>query len=141
MVDHVSKLSVYKQFKGYSQTVGSTNTSYSSSNGTASSVDGPHQTTRPRQGTYGHESMEEATSEWELFSSGSLRNIKSHDYKEAPTYDSLPSLTSQKILRECRMMNTTISKSQSSPANLSRSGIFHTKITNTVYKKTKSTVV
>ena len=98
---------------------------------------------------HGHESMEEATSEWEIFSSGSLNrtkhsNFKDHFYDEAPTYDSLPSLTSQHILKQCRrQINPTISKSQSSPANLSNSGVpvYHTKITNTVYKKTKSTVV
>lgn len=148
----------YKLFgnaaKGYSNNPCSTNTSYSSSNGTASSIEGSNsnlkQSVLPlpvyQRVMHGHESMEEATSEWEIFSSGSLnrtKHFKDHFYDEAPTYDSLPSLTSQHLLKQCRRtMNPTISKSQSSPANLSKDvGVYHTKITNTVYKKTKSTVV
>ena len=141
-------------FQGYSNNPCSTNTSYSSSNGTASSIEGSNSNLKQsilplpvhQRVMHGHESMEEATSEWEIFSSGSLnrtKHFKDNFYDEAPTYDSLPSLTSQHLLKQCRrQMNQTISKSQSSPANLSKDvGVYHTKITNTVYKKTKSTVV
>ena len=87
------------------------------------------------------------SSEWELFSSGSLRKVcynyeePSFDlnkvaqrYDELATADSLPSLTDTRILRRGRNQAMKITKSQSSPASLSQQQ-------NAIYKKIKSTIV
>lgn len=117
----------------------SNNTS-SSSGGPSSSIDGPtifsydhnhfdNNDAEPEPDT----ETEMVSSEWELFSSGSLRKVAQR-YDELATADSLPSLTDTRILRRGRNQAMKITKSQSSPASLSQQQ-------NAIYKKIKSTIV